>query len=82
MNNSYENGTDFFSLGQYSKKSQKRKASGSVESRVGGEKKKCGTVYPFAAETGGSNATSLNHPNSFKLCGTDSYWGAYKPAER
>jgi len=36
---------------------------------MGGKKKKCGIVYPFAAETRGSDATSLHHPNSFKLCG-------------
>jgi len=61
----YEKGANFFSpLGQYSKKSQKRNAPVSVESRT---KEKCGIVYPFAAETRGSNATSLHHPNSFKL---------------
>ena len=70
--NKHENGANFFPpLGQ-SKKSQKRKALVSVESRKGGKKKKCGIVYPFAAETGGSNATSLRHPNSFKLRGTES----------
>jgi hypothetical protein len=36
-------------LGQYSK-SQKRKAPVSVESRMGGKKKKCGIVDPFAAD--------------------------------
>jgi len=36
---------------------------------MGGKKKKCGTVYPFAAETRGANAMSLLHPNSSKLCG-------------
>ena len=25
---------------------------------------------------------SLHHPNSFKLCGTQSYWGSYNPADR
>jgi hypothetical protein len=25
---------------------------------------------------------SLHHPNRFKLCGTVSYWGLYKTAER
>jgi len=82
-NKMYENGANSFSsLGQYAKKSQKRKAPASVESRMGGKKKKCGTVYPWAAETRGSNAVSLHHPNSFKLCGTESYWGSYTPAER
>ena len=38
----YENGANFFSpLGQYSLKSQKRKAPVSVESRKGGRNKKC-----------------------------------------
>jgi len=46
------------------------------------KKKKCGIVYPFAAETRGSNATSLHHPNSFKLCGTERNWCSYKPVER
>jgi len=36
-------------LGQYSK-SQKQKAPASVESRMGGKKKKYGTVYPFAVD--------------------------------
>jgi len=53
----------------------------SVESRMGGKNKKCGLVYPFAAEIRGSNATSL-HPKSFKLCGTESYCGSYEPIER
>jgi len=44
---------------------------------MGGKKKKCGIVYPFAAETKGLHATSL----SFKLCGTESYKGSYKPGE-
>jgi hypothetical protein len=42
--------------------------------------KKCGIVYPSAAEIRGSDAMSLHHPNSFKLCGTESCWGSYKPA--
>jgi hypothetical protein len=43
--NKHENGANFFSpLGQYSKKSQKRKALVSVESRMGGLKKKCGII--------------------------------------
>jgi hypothetical protein len=45
---------------------------------MGGMKKKCGIVYPLAAETKGSHATSL----SFKLCGTESYKGSYKPTGR
>ena len=46
----YENNANFFSpMGQYSEKSQKRKALASVEFRVGGKKKKCGIVYPFVA---------------------------------
>jgi len=49
---------------------------------MGGKKKKCGTVYPLATETRGSNATSLHHPNSFKLCGTERDWDSYKPTER
>jgi len=49
---------------------------------MGGKKKKCGIVSPFAAVTRESNATFLQHPNSFQLCGTASYWGSYKPAER
>ena len=37
----YENGTNLFSpLGNYSKKSQKRKALASLESRMGGKKRK------------------------------------------
>jgi len=63
-------------------KSPKRKAPASVESRMGGKKKEICDVYPFAAETRGSNAMSLHHPNTFKLCGTESYWGSYKPTER
>ena len=31
---------------------------------MGGKKKKCGIVYPFAAETRGSNATSLHETAS------------------
>ena len=78
-----ENGAKFFSpLGQYSMKSQNRKAVASVESRMGGKKKKCDIVYPFAAETRGSNAMSLHHPDTFKLCGTERKWDSYKPAER
>ena len=62
----YKNGSTFFSpLGQYSKKSQYRKALASVEFRMGGKKKKCSIVYPFAAETRASNATSLHHLNRF-----------------
>jgi len=62
----YEKGANFFShLGQYSKKSQNGKAAASVESRMGGKKIKCGTVYPPAAETRQSNATSIHHPNRF-----------------
>ena len=34
-------------------KSQKRKVLASVESRMGGKKKKCNVVYTFAAETKG-----------------------------
>jgi len=49
---------------------------------MGGKKKKCGIIYPFAAETRGSNAISLHHPNSFKLYGTERNWGSYKLAER
>ena len=45
-------------------KSQKRKAPASVESRMGGRNKKCGIVYPSAAEIRGSDAMSLHHPNS------------------
>jgi len=71
----------FSPLGQYSKKPQKRKALAFVESGLEGKKKNCGIVNPFVAETRGSNAVSL-HPNSYKLCGTESYWGSYKPAER
>jgi len=62
----------FSPLGQYSKKSQNRKAVASVESRLGGKKKNCGIVYPFVAETRGSNAMSLHHLNSYKLCGAES----------
>ena len=69
-------------MGQYSMKSQKRKAPASVESRMGGRNKKCVIVYPSAAETRGSDAMSLHHQNSFKLCGTESCWGSYKPTER
>jgi len=60
-------------------KSQKRKASASAESRIGGKKKKCGIVYPFAAETRGSNAMSPHQKAS--NCGTESYWGSYKPTK-
>jgi len=60
-----EKGANFVSpLGQYYMNSQKRKPPASVESRMGGKKKKCGIVYPFAAETRGSNAMSLHHPNN------------------
>jgi hypothetical protein len=60
----YEKCANFFSLGQYSKKSQKRKAPASVEGRMGGKKKKCGTVYPLAAQT-----VSLHQPNrEIKRC--------------
>jgi len=45
-------------------KPEKRKALTSVESRMGGKKKKCGIVYFFAAETRGSNAMSLHHPTA------------------
>ena len=68
----YENEAHFFSpLGQYSKKSQKRKSLASVEYRMEGKKKKCCIVYPLAAEIRGPNAMSLHHPNNFKLCGTE-----------
>jgi hypothetical protein len=40
-------------------KSQKIKAPASAESMMEGKKNKCGIIYPFAAETRGSNATSL-----------------------
>jgi len=44
----YENGVNFFSfLGQYSEKSQKRKALPSVESRMGGKKEKMWHCLPF-----------------------------------
>jgi len=59
---------------------RKRKSLASVESKMEGKKKKCGLVYHLAAEIRGSNVMSLHHPNSFKLCGTESYWGSYKPA--
>jgi len=56
----HENGANFFSpLGQYSKKSQKKKASASVECRMGGKEQKCGTVYAFAAVTRGSSFQQL-----------------------
>jgi len=43
-----------------------------------GKKKTCGNIYPLA----GSKAMSLQHPNSFKLYGTERNWGSYKPTER
>ena len=52
--------TFFSPLGRYSKKSQDRKASASVESSKGGKKKKYGIVHPSAAETRGSDATASN----------------------
>jgi hypothetical protein len=45
-----QNGASFFSpLGQYSKKSKTKKAPASVESRMGGRKKKCGInkIWPL-----------------------------------
>jgi len=63
-------------------KSQNRKALASVKFRMGGKKKKCGIIYPFAAKTRGSNATSLRHPHSFKLYGNERNCGSYKPTER
>jgi hypothetical protein len=36
------------------------------------EREKRAVVYPLAAETRGSKATSLHHPNSFKLRGNGS----------
>ena len=49
----YENGTNFFSpLGQYSVKSQKRKAPASVESRMGGRNKKCDILGCWPEDTG------------------------------
>jgi len=47
-----------------------------------GKKKKCGNIYPLAAETRGSNAMSLHHSNSFKLYGTERDWALYKLTER
>jgi hypothetical protein len=45
----YENGANFFSpLRQYPKKSQKRKALASVESRMGGKKEKIWHCLPFS----------------------------------
>ena len=66
-------------LGQFSKKSQEKV---SVESRMLGKKEKMWHCLPFAAETRGSNAMSLHCPNSFQQCGTESYWGSYKPTGR
>ena len=69
----YENGANFYlsHLGQYSKKSQRRKVLASVESSMGRKNKKCGIVYPSVAETRGSDVTSLRHQ-------TASHWAALK----
>jgi hypothetical protein len=63
----------FLPSGKLFQKSQKKKALVSLQSRMEGNKeKKSGIVYPLAAETRGSNATSLHHPKSFKLRGSES----------
>jgi hypothetical protein len=65
----------FLSFGKLFQEATKRKALASLESRMGGKRergKERAIVYPLAAETRGSNATSLHHPNSFKLHGNGS----------
>jgi hypothetical protein len=49
---------------------------------MAGKIKKCSNVYPFAAENRVSNDMTQHHPNGFKVCGSESYWGSYKPTEK